>query len=100
MSPLSRSSGQNMLGGLPRRASSRRGLDDRHDPAYPAVVMNRAARFAISVVLAVTVLVFLSAGLGLHLSVGSLLLNLAVFLAFLALCTWVVATVWKAVMRR
>jgi hypothetical protein len=62
--------------------------------------MNRAARFAIGVVLAVTVLVFLSAGLGLDLSAGSLLLNLAFFLAFLALCTWVVATVWKAVMRR
>ncbi len=63
--------------------------------------MNRAARFAIGVVLAVTVLVFLSAGLGLQiLSAGNLLLALALFLAFLALCTWVVATVWKAVMRR
>jgi hypothetical protein len=28
------------------------------------------------------------------------LLNLAVFLAFLALATWVVAIVWKSVMRR
>jgi hypothetical protein len=33
-------------------------------------------------------------------SLLGLLLNLVVFLAFLAVATWVVANVWKSVMRR
>jgi hypothetical protein len=42
------------------------------------------------------------AGVGLHLgfSLLGLLLELVVFLAFVALVTWVVANVWKSVMRR
>jgi hypothetical protein len=41
-------------------------------------------------------------GPGLHLgfSLLGLMLNLVVFLAFVALVTWVVANVWKSVMRR
>ncbi|MDQ6879361.1 MAG: hypothetical protein M3082_17040 [Candidatus Dormibacteraeota bacterium] len=42
------------------------------------------------------------AGDGLHLGLSllGLLLELVVFLAFVALVTWVVANVWKSVMRR
>jgi hypothetical protein len=42
------------------------------------------------------------AGVGLNIgfSLLGLLLELVVFLAFLAVATWVVANVWKSVMRR
>jgi len=42
------------------------------------------------------------AGVGLHLgfSLLGLLLELVVFLAFVALVTWVAANVWRSVMRR
>jgi hypothetical protein len=40
------------------------------------------------------------AGLHLGFSLLGLMLNLVVFLAFVALVTWVVANVWKSVMRR
>ena len=43
---------------------------------------------------------FAGVGLEIGFSLLGLLLELVVFLAFLAVATWVVANVWKSVMRR
>jgi hypothetical protein len=63
----------------------------------------RGSRLIAAAVIGVAALLILAwlAGFGLHVyALVAIFVELALVLGFLALATWVVATVWKTVMRR
>ena len=68
--------------------------------------MDRRILIGAGAVLLVSLLMLVAAGYAFGVSFGHpfvfffLLVEFAIFLALLAVATWVVATVWKAVMRR
>jgi len=74
-------------------------LDEARE-AQQTEAVNKRMLLAAAAVLVVVFILLPVVGSVIGVDFYALLINFAVFLALLALATWVVATVWKAVMRR
>jgi hypothetical protein len=84
---------------LTRLATPSRLIDEARD-AQQTEAVNKRMLLAAAAVLVVVFILLPVVGSEIGVGFYALLINFAAVLALLALATWVVATVWKAVMRR